>query len=736
MTVVAVSPPCGVNLSSAEGDDDSSKKEVARLASKIQRGTEPVTPADLERIRQIAFETSHDNTNAILPYLDRALWKHVAGGSSVLVRHVGMVQDMLDPEFYVTQVNGVCTKYRDHCGRPEEATDDDDGGDDNMRLAHDLDERQPLLVVPIPFAAPWLSPQTQQCEDADKASASYRTLDPMERHGTKRTHSQQAQDGMEVEDDMERISPKQPVGQPLSDTTKDEEGKTNPIDWWPIGCMGSNVNECPVLAKMYYEEDAERLRLNDVVELVGVLSTDPSEADFGHLNNDAGLDSMYDDEFHMVVPPPSQLPRLHVLAFRSLKDVDCIAACRIAADDSLGKALTFEDSEVMNVTPTSTQEDTDSSDEDTDQQGNNKEEEIMEMDDRSMTIHALNKYVFDGKNGVAAEALLLGLLSMGEREVNCPTTHLVPALVKTPFDTTLGCASWNFVVPHAHGCQVLTQRLTHVVSQIMPLVASTELSTCLLPGAPAKMGGRLTPSLLQLPKGGTLIINEAPLKEGTIDAAGQQTLSALSTMTRTNMVPYRFNGGDYPFEADYNILVLSSKSSSSSSQPLESSGNNRSFKTENKLLPCSLQVHVADAMMESTRMEESDSALPPKVANRIRCYLTRCRVAPSNNCSTNNIGLEEALLQQAQSDFIQRRQSSRTSRNIVPDVDSRTTIRSEESKEIKETDFHRWLTLTRLQARSRLGLLCANATTPNKRLATCDDWNAALSLDDSIQRHL
>jgi hypothetical protein len=200
------------------------------------------------------------------------------------------------------------------------------------------------------------------------------------------------------------------------------------------------------------------------------------------------------------------------------------------------------------------------------------------------------------------------------------------------------------------------------------------------------------------------------------------------------MVPYRFNGGDYPFEADYNILVLSSKSSSSS-QPLESTGNNRSFKTENKLLPCSLQVHV-DTMMESTCMEESDMALPPKVANRIRCYLTRCRVAPSNNSSTNNIGLEEAMLQQAQSDFIQRRQSSRTSRNIVPDVDSQTTIQSEESKEIKETDFHRWLTLTRLQARSRLGLLCANATTPKQRLATCDDWNAALSLDDSIQRHL
>jgi hypothetical protein len=273
----------------------------------------------------------------------------------------------------------------------------------------------------------------------------------------------------------------------------------------------------------------------------------------------------------------------------------------------------------------------------------------------------------------------------------------------------------------------------------MPLVASAELSTCVLPGAPAKIGGRLTPSLLQLPKGSTLIINEAPLKEGNIDAAGQQSLAALSAMTRTNTVPYRFNGGDYPFEADYNILVLSSKSSSSSSSshPLESSGNSKSFQTENKLLPCYLQVHV-DTMMESTCMEESDMALPPKVANRIRCYLTRCRVAPSNNGWSTNIGLEDAMLQQAQLDFIQRRQSSRTSRNIVPEGDRSPTVRREESKEIKETDFHRWLTLTRLQARSRLGLLlwANNATTPIHRLATCDDWNAALSLDDSIQRKL
>jgi hypothetical protein len=65
-----------------------------------------------------------------------------------------MVQDMLEPEYYLTEVEGVLTHFRDY--NPTSIVEVFD-------VAHKLAERQPLLVVPLPFVGTF--GETTEIED-------------------------------------------------------------------------------------------------------------------------------------------------------------------------------------------------------------------------------------------------------------------------------------------------------------------------------------------------------------------------------------------------------------------------------------------------------------------------------------------------------------------------------------------------------------------------------------------
>ena len=57
--------------------------------------------------------------------------------------------------------------------------------------------------------------------------------------------------------------------------------------------------------------------------------------------------------------------------------------------------------------------------------------------------------------------------------------------------------------------------------------------------------------------------------------------------------------------------------------------------------------------------------------------------------------------------------------------------------EIGEEEFHRWLTITRLQARSRLGLVMIDGDMNNmNEVSHAEDWEKALSLDDRMLESL
>jgi len=605
-----------------------------------------------------------------------------------------MVQDMLETEYYLSEVNGIKTHYRDAPLSQEEPQED------AIDIAHKLAERQPLVVVPIPFSSEWLCEEYSTNAGQDKTSPSVmkeedralhkREADTMTNPPTKRkalsTPDTSMEDDSMEEEDAPVVANKNGSQRAVSSrsTNNGTPIHNNNSDWWPAGCMKSNPKHCPVLAKLYYEQETSpRLRLNEVVEVVGVLSLDPMDADFSQQSGGVAVEVEWsefavDDFSGMSLPPPSLLPRLHVLCYNRVN--------------------------LENAKEESTNMEVDSS---------------ANIDDRSFAINVLAKHIFRG-NETAAEALLMALMSMAERERVSEDTW---APMKTPSDTSLGCASLNFILSSETSCSKLSDRIQQVLSKILPVVGCLDLSREHLGKtvvSPAKdESGRLDPqSPLQLPKGSALVINEFLMTEGRIEARAEETLRALYSLTYSHSVPYRFEGMmNYQFEADYRVIVLS-KANGDGNAALGS-----------KLLPCTLAMKLADDVVTN----ESAHVIPDEDYTRIRSYLAQCRCntkgEPQDVC---NVALPRTLLEQAQKDFIEKRaeyrkKAEQRKRMQAMAIGGAAVSLEPVEAEVGETDFHRWLTIARLQARSRLPLKATFET------EVSEAWRDTLRLDEAMR---
>lgn len=283
-----------------------------------------------------------------------------------------------------------------------------------------------------------------------------------------------------------------------------------------------------------------------------------------------------------------------------------------------------------------------------------------------------------GVSGTVAAAVWMALLSKAERQCQQQAESSADP-VKTPDEALLGCASLNVVLDSPAACTDFESRLVGVLSQIVPqlhcLKVTPEAVTSPAFAMPAKVRGRLAPTPFQLPMGSTLILNTGAMPATFVpNESSAVVFQALQELCLRHQVPYSFEGAFLmPFEADIRIIVLSTPSN-------------------HNLLRCSLQVKAAVTATIPEQVGE-----PPFL--HMRTALAACRAA-------NNIGLTQSVLNRAQQDFLQRRSNGRSGSNgILPGQD----------------DFHRWLTLTRLQARNRQAFE-----------ALVDDWRLALELDDAM----
>ena len=579
-------------------DTGSNEELAARISSKIRNGIE-ITDGDLKELDSL-FRSGDASK---LPFLDRKFLRETNQAHPQLVRHVGMVQDMLDPEYYVAQVEGFgSAHFRD---LPPSIS----LSDEELSIGSQLAERQPVLVVPLPFTSNWVeqringgesavsNPEAMKMDQSNPISplteTRKRERDPQqEQEAASRPDTSKARIVEDENMDLSNAGPE--IQTQIASSSK-------ALEWWPVGCNQSSKSQCPILAKFYYDQGADnnrrKLRLNEVVETIGILSMNPWEADFSSSEDDMFFGST-------APPPPSQLTRMHVLSYQ------------VVEMDHL----------VTN-----------------------------ELD--NIDVSFFNGLVSDLTNkSLAAQSLFLALLSKAERQriTNFGEEQFT---MKQTSSSTVGCMSLEITTKD--DSKALFENLKAMLSDHCPIVATVDFATSSAE-FPSKVNGRIMPTPWQLPKGSTLLIHT-----GDSDATRISTLEDLLTFNR---IPYQFDGGlKIQFEADYRIIVVSSKPSGK----------------------CTLSVN-RDFMNTTEWCNE---------VSKLCLSLHQCR-------QVGNIQLSQQLLEKAQEDFLAQRALAREDSN---------------KRMPQEEDFHRWLTMTRLQARCR-----------NSNSATIQDWERALSLDNAI----
>ncbi|OEU21135.1 hypothetical protein FRACYDRAFT_259815 [Fragilariopsis cylindrus CCMP1102] len=741
-----------------------------------------------------------------------------------LVRYVGMVQDMLDPEYYESSDKyGRSTHFVDHCdllnNNNNNEDNDEDNENDNDNENHKCwAERIPLVVVPIPFASKWLM---GSCSDNNKerlrtninsksvavvvspvSSSNNRAGD--RKRGRDDNSNNDDQDSTMKEDNDDGIDEgkntnsstttdhhHQPPNNKKTMTSSTSEDKDNGInnltttttmDWWPAGTCGTSIDQCPVLAKICYDQllsslsskqqqqqkqKQRPLKLNDVVSLVGVLSMNPWEADFSAQScsttrvADDGIGICgfeVDSHNEYYVPPPSRLPRLHVLSYKQF-DLDDLAKQAIGVankkksrnsnnNNNNNNRMDGDDDEIFTTNSNNSRNNDDDNIEQ--RSCSMEEEEELEIIDgrgggrgsieRISSLLALDPLSSSlSSTALWTRALYLTLLSDAERQhpQNNPggddDVETLPAtMVRVgPAERALGCVSLRLSTPDVTSSKALFRQLAEdILPEICPVVAVVDLTTTMMNNNdfslfPRKDSqGRLKPCPLQLPKGSVVLIHY-PLStykknENNQDDAQRETI--LRDLVQHHRLPYQFEGGVViPFEADYRIIVVT---------------------TQTQELPCTLSVLATTGIgMSSTSSATTTGTETIPSKPELREILMKGRLG---NGSTGNDELKKfssSFLQRAQTDFLERRQRfHQTSSSTLPGED----------------DFHRWLSLTRLHTKSRRSidglspnggeammveeiegpsLSSSSAPLPSEEYwePTVEDWEAALQLDDAIR---
>ncbi|KAK7500684.1 hypothetical protein BaRGS_00007928 [Batillaria attramentaria] len=245
-----------------------------------------------------------------------------------LVRYRCMVQDMFDPELYLAQyqVTNVKTgtvtmrsgRYKDiaECGCHEEIHMDAPG---NVTR-----ERMTLYCVPVPGEAAWVKDK-RGLDDGGEEDANTETSRPRDASCTNATNGDGGQSKATAADGP----------QATASTSSNGEGNKLPDLNFPLPGEGG-----PACLVKVYEEDGD-LKVNDVLEVVGVLSVDPAMVQFDQ-EEEGMSDASTAAEREAHTPPPSLVPRLHAVLIRKLVHNNPLLPRDLTPDQTAVTALRSE----------------------------------------------------------------------------------------------------------------------------------------------------------------------------------------------------------------------------------------------------------------------------------------------------------------------------------------------------------------------------------------------------------
>ncbi|GBG62228.1 hypothetical protein CBR_g29836 [Chara braunii] len=419
-------------------------------------------------------------------------------------------------------------------------------------------ERHLLYCVPVPGESRWCrEPSGATCSgDADVTSADDAEMQQREKR--------EREEGMETSDDTEGCGGGEAKRQQTENGIVNGSGQSretckpsqnrNLLNI-PLGePEGSKLVPC--LVKVYDNVDAE-LKLNDVVEFIGILTFDPELSAAGFSRNGRGVqsggaaasgmcdgddvdghsnmivvdeDMLVDDDNFAVHLPYSKVPRLH-----------CICIRRVISSNPL-LSHPGSDLEVSTMAKLP--------------------EEASAL--RQSLVERLSKLL--GGDHLAADYLLLQMFSrvLSRKELR-PIGSLSLNLTACPTPSQSACTGIEKTgLVESTGVQEPTfgQKISHSISLLLPRTHLVPLTLEELNGhnfVPWKdyEKNRLSTGILQLSEGTHLTLDETLLKPGRLTEVGVANVQSLKKLMQLQQVDYDFKYHTMTMQADVQMLILS-----------------------------------------------------------------------------------------------------------------------------------------------------------------------------------
>uniref|UniRef100_A0A3Q1AUK7 Mini-chromosome maintenance complex-binding protein n=1 Tax=Amphiprion ocellaris TaxID=80972 RepID=A0A3Q1AUK7_AMPOC len=507
------------------------------------------------------------DTHTLVPSLNDVPLHYLKPNS--LVKFRCLIQDMFDPEFYMgvyeTVDPSTKTKVRMlRCGKYKDVTEC--GVDFNSRNTVTA-ERQTFYCVPIPGENPWVKEISSSCltEARVVPSTSYapsrqkRSYEEDDDMDTQPQKQREPHAGMKIPSEHHGNGDckRQETEAPSSQTASASHLDLN----FPL--PGEKGPSC--LVKVY--EDWDRFKLNDTLEVYGILSVSPAlsaladekDASSSLLDPAESMETAEEQRVHS--PPASLVPRLHMLHAKPLPHNNPLLPSAALEDNSAFLSSTL--SEMASV-----------------------REEIL-----SYFTHVLLG------DALAAEYLIL---------------HLISNVYSRRDVLPLGKFTLNL-----SGCPTVasyTERFYQIIQQLVPsshylAMSLQNMNQMRLVPKKDYVANRLVSGALQLARNTSLFLDETQLEQGQLDTTGVRNVTALGNLISWQKVDYDFNYHQMEFPCNINVLIASEGRS---------------------LLPSDCQIHLQPQVAPS-HLEESLSSIHmhPQASsqlNKFRIYLSMARL--------------------------------------------------------------------------------------------------------------
>ncbi|KAJ1429803.1 Mini-chromosome maintenance complex-binding protein [Sesbania bispinosa] len=391
---------------------------------------------------------------------------------NTLVRFRGMIQDMLGNEFYVGAYKDGSVwrtnKFMDVSQYPIVSSAD-------MRIW----ERRLLYCVPVPGLNPWaeISSEAFGNQSMDWTSE--------QREKRRRADDEPSDMPREGEDPSAASQSRGVVAEIASCSTSSVAG------------LDGNSPRC--LVKIYDSPESE-LKLNDIFEFVGIVTSDP---ELQEDNEDSDLSNGFcEDPLHHF--PPNKVPRFH-----------CFIHRKLAVQDFL------QNNPIVEPKPD------------------------LVKGIREALLRHLSAVL--GNDDVAAHFMLLHLLSKVHARVDA---------------LAVGKLSVNFTSFSKETVSIFGNQLNLAVKNLVPFTHCIPLTVEYLNTAslaPKKNydTNRLETGILQLAEGSHLIVDETKLEAGTLNSVGVENARLLKNLMELQKVEYDFKYYKMEMTTDVQLLVLS-----------------------------------------------------------------------------------------------------------------------------------------------------------------------------------